>query len=236
MTELFEKINSEVLTDEVKLQISAIFESQVNEAIQAKESELDEANRAEIAEFKETLVDQIDEYLGYFVEEFTKEHEDMVTEGVNASVSKRVLENFSTMVEDFNMKLSDQVIEEEGKVPELTQRLNDAVNKISEKNKELQEALKELALRDRADKVTGALAKEKFMKLAEGLQYELGQEEEYVAKLDFFVEQVNGEVSASKEKLAEGEEGVITEGEQGKKIITEEKHKDTRIQDYLSRL
>jgi len=238
MKELFEKINSEVLTDEVKLQISAIFESQVNEAIKAKEAELEEANRTEIAEFKESLIDQIDEYLGYFVEEFTKENEAQVNEGVLTSVSKRVLENFSSMVEEFNMQLADQTLEEDKKIPELTKRLNDAVTKLGEKNAELQESLRELAIRDRMDLVPGVIAKEKFRKLAEGLSYTLGEEEEFVSKLNFFVESVRSEVTSSAEKLEEPQE-VVEEGTKDEKtVITEstEEKPASRITDYLSRL
>lgn len=50
LKELFESISSDILTDEVKLQIGSIFETSVTEAVAAKEQELEEANRTEIAE------------------------------------------------------------------------------------------------------------------------------------------------------------------------------------------
>jgi len=98
LEQLFEKINSELLTDEIKLEMSAMFESAVNEAIQTKEQELEESNKQEITEFKDSLTTKLDEYLTYFVEEFTQENEQQVEDAVKIQTAEKVLGVFEGIV------------------------------------------------------------------------------------------------------------------------------------------
>lgn len=229
LKELLEKINSEVMTDEVKLQVSAIFESQVNEAIKAKEAELEEANRGEIAEFKENLISQIDEYLGYFVEEFTKENEMQIDETVQISTAKRVLENFASLVDGFHLELSEGKIEESADLVKAKADLNAAVEKVAGLKKELSEATRKIIVAEAASQLDTDSQVEKFTKLSEGVEFDMEASDEFKAKLAFFVESVKAE-AAPAEKI---EESVV----EPKEEVIEESVKDqTRIQSYLSRL
>lgn len=229
LKELLEKINSEVMTDEVKLQVSAIFESQVNEAIKAKEAEMDEANRGEIAEFKENLISQIDEYLGYFVEEFTKENEMQIDETVQISTAKRVLENFASLVDGFHLELSEGKIEESADLVKAKADLNAAVEKVAGLKKELSEATRKIIVAEAASQLDTDSQVEKFTKLCEGVEFDMEAADEFKAKLAFFVESVKVE-AAPADKIEESTEKTT-------EVVIEESVKDqTRIQSYLSRL
>jgi hypothetical protein len=142
LQKLFEQIESEVLTEEVKLQISTLFESAVNEAIAQKEVALEEQNRAEISEFKESMTEQIDEYLNYFVEEFVKENEDLIDNKVKVKTATKILETFSKIVNDFNMELSEEKESCDEELESLKVECNKLTNKLIESKKEIQTVTK----------------------------------------------------------------------------------------------
>lgn len=187
LDKLFETINSEILTEDVKLQLSTIFEAQVNEAVKAKEEELDEKNRAEIAEFKEGLTNQISEYVDYVVEEFLKENEEAIDSKVKVKTAERVLESFIGVMRQFNVQLSEEKIETDGMVETLKADNNKLMAKLSESRKELEIVKKAALIAEAVGKLEIDSEKEKLVGIAEGLEFE---EETFSKKLDVIVQQI----------------------------------------------
>jgi hypothetical protein len=187
LTELFESINSEILTDEVKLQMSTLFEAAINEAVEAKEQELEESNRVEISEFKEELVEQVDEYLNYFVEEYIKENETVVEDYAKVKLAEKVLRNFKQMTEAFNISLSEESISSEDEVEELTAENTKLVNKLIEAKKETELVKKAAFIAEAAEKLDTDIQREKLVEQAKGLEFD---EEIYEAKLQVLVDTI----------------------------------------------
>jgi len=211
LSELFESIQSDILTDEVKLKLSVIFESTVNEAIAAKEVELAEANKVEIEEFKEELLESVDNYLDYFVKEYIKENEQVIEDFSKVKLAEKVLRNFNQMVEAFNISLSDDSIESEEKVEELTAENTKLVNKLIESRKEVQNIKKAAMISEAAEQLDTDIQREKLVEMAKAIEFD---EELFESKLEVIVEKIlNEKEEVVAEKLEEKVEEVKVEKE-----------------------
>lgn len=219
LKELFEGIQSDILTDEIQLKLSTLFEATVNAAIEAKEEELEEANKAEISEFKTELVEQIDEYLSYFCEEYIKENEVVVEDFAKVKLAEKVLRNFGQMCEAFNISLSEESISSEDEIEELQAENNKVINQLIEAKKET-EMVKRAAIIAEASNGLTDLQVEKLIEAAKSVDFE--SEEIFEAKLDTLLEKIVKEdlEEAPAEKLNEQEEVVDQ-----KKVVAESMQK-----------
>lgn len=205
LTELFESINSEILTDEIKLQMSTLFEAAVNEAVEKKEQELAEANREEITEFKGELVEQVDEYLNYFVEEYIKENEAVVEDYHKVKLAEKVLRNFSQMCEAFNVSLSEESISSEDELAEAAEEKTKLVNQLIEARKEVANVKRAAFIAEASDKFETDIQRETFFEAAKKLEFE---EELFEQKLNVLAQSilVKEDTEEVGEKLNEQEE------------------------------
>ena len=146
---LFESIESDVLTESVKLEMSVLFENAINEAVKVKEEELEAKNKLEIEQYQESLTNKIDDYLGLFVEEFIKENASTITESVKLKTAERVLKTFNQIVTDFNIQLDEKVVTDE-------QALTEAKQQINKLTDDLVNAKKEVKMREKAALVNEA--------------------------------------------------------------------------------
>lgn len=225
LEQLFEKINSELLNDEVKLEMTAMFESAVNVAIEAKEAELDESNKQEISEFKDTLTTKLDEYLTYFVEEFTQENEQQVEDAVKVQTAEKVLGVFEGIVNDFNMKLSEDTISNETELEEAKSTINSQTEELLEARKELKELQSEQIVEGIVAKFEVESDQEKFREIAKTITF-TGDTESFKSKLEVLGESiVVVEESTDGERLDEEEEEIL-----------DEETEPTRMSNYVTQL
>lgn len=209
LKELFESIESEILTEEIQLQIATLFESAINEAVKAKELELEESNRVEISEFKEDLVEQVDSYLDYFVKEYIKENEQIVEDFAKVKLAEKVLRNFQQMVEAFNISLSDESIQSEDEVEELKAENTKLVNKLIESRKETQAVKKAAMISEAAEQLETDVQREKLVEMAKSLEFD---EDIFESKLEVLVDKIlTTKEEIKEEKLEEKEEEIIKE-------------------------
>lgn len=214
LKELFESISSEILTDEIKLQLGTIFETSVNEAVAAKEQALDEANRVEIAEFKETLTEQLDSYLDYFVDEYIKENESIVEDYTKVKLAEKVLRNFKQMCEAFNISLSEESISNEDEIDALQTENNKLVNKLIEAKKETALVKKAAYIAEAAQKLETDVQREQLMEKAKGLEFE---EDVFEQKLAVVIESL----LVKREEIVEDKLEEKEEVEEVKPVISE---------------
>ena len=207
LKELFESIESEILTDEVKLQMSTLFESALNEAIEAKEQELEESNREEIQTFKEDLVEQIDSYLDYFTKEYIKENEQVIEDFSKVKLAEKVLRNFQQMVEAFNISLSDESLDSEEEVEELKAENTKLVNKLIESRKETKKIKMAVMISEASENLDTDIQREKLVKMASKLEFD---EELFESKLEVLVDKILAEKEEiTEEKLEEKLEEIV---------------------------
>ena len=183
---LFEQINSEVLTEDVKMSMAVLFENAVQDCVKAKEAKLEEENTAKLVEFKESLIEQVDKYLDYFVEEFTKKNADVIEDSVKVKTAERVLKTFSTIVEDFHLQLEPKKIDAEAMVSETKKQLNDVTKELIEAKKQIKAGEKASIVLEASHKLTTDVQKEKLAAYAKNLQLD-----------DLFEKKVNAFVTAT---------------------------------------
>lgn len=206
LKQLFEKINSELLTEEVQLEMSAIFESAVNAAIAKKEVELDEKNKAEIGEFKEELIGKLDEYLHYFVEEFTRENEKQITDAVKVKTAERVLSTFESIVKDFNLQLSEQTVTDNAELDGAKSKISEQTETILALRKEIQAMQSEKIIVSIAEGLGDDVRKDKFRQLATTVSFI--SEEDYSKKLGILAESVKEKAAPAPAQIVDNVDDV----------------------------
>jgi len=201
LEKLYESISSEILTDDVKLQMATLFESAVNEAITAKEKSLEEQNQVEVSQFKESLTNQVSEYLDYFVEEFVQENEESIDESVKINVACKVLESFDSLVEGFSKEISEEKLEESSKLEELTAEVNKLHTKVLESRGEVQSVRKTAMVLEACQELETDVEVDELVHLAKTVEFD----DIFESKLQVFIEQIISARTSkqSKEKLVE---------------------------------
>ena len=167
------------LSEEFKDKAATIFEAAVKTRIQEQtkilEAKYEEKLSAETETVKEAMVEKVDSYLNYVVEEWMKENELAVERGIRTEIA----EDFITGLKDLFKEHYIDVPEEKYNVlddlttqnKKLEEKLNEQISKNVDLTKEVSESAKAKAI----DEVSNDLAdteKEKFEKMAENVEYD----------------------------------------------------------------
>ena len=167
------------LSEEFKDKAAMIFETAVKTRIQEQtkilEAQYEEKLSAETETVKEAMVEKVDSYLNYVVEEWMKENELAVERGIRTEIA----EDFITGLKDLFKEHYIDVPEEKYNVLDdltnqtktLEGKLNDEISKNVDLTKQVSESAKAKAI----DEVSTDLAdteKEKFEKMAENVEYD----------------------------------------------------------------
>lgn len=220
LTELFESISSEILTEEVKLQLGVLFEEAINSAIKVKEQELqeahdakvleleesqkakeaalDESNATDIATFKEELVEQMDEYLDYFCKEYIKENEQVVEDYAKVKLAEKVLRNFKQMTEAFNISLSEESVSSEDEIAELQTENSKLVNQLIESRKEVETVTKAALISEASAALDTDIQREKLVEMAKNIEYDA---ELFESKLGVLVDTIKAKAEVEAEEV-----------------------------------
>ena len=167
------------LSEEFKDKAATIFEAAVKTRIQEQtkilEAQYEEKLSAETETVKEAMVEKVDSYLNYVVEEWMKENELAVERGIRTEIA----EDFITGLKDLFKEHYIDVPEEKYNVlddltnqnKKLEDKLNEQIAKNVDLSKEVSVSAKEKAINE----VSSDLAdteKEKFEKMAENVEYD----------------------------------------------------------------
>ena len=167
------------LSEEFKDKAATIFEAAVKTRIQEQtkilEAQYEEKLSAETETVKEAMVEKVDSYLNYVVEEWMKENELAVERGIRTEIA----EDFITGLKDLFKEHYIDVPEEKYNVlDDLTnqnKKLEDKLNEQIAKNVDLSKEVSESAKSKAINEVASDLAdteKEKFEKMAENVEYD----------------------------------------------------------------
>ena len=167
------------LSEEFKDKAAMIFETAVKTRIQEQtkilEARYEEKLSVETETVKEAMVEKVDSYLNYVVEEWMKENELAVERGIRTEIA----EDFITGLKDLFKEHYIDVPEEKYNVLDdltnqtktLEGKLNDEISKNVDLTKQVSESAKAKAI----DEVSTDLAdteKEKLEKMAENVEYD----------------------------------------------------------------
>jgi hypothetical protein len=171
-------IGDEKLTEEFKARATTIFEAavkyKVKEAKKKMQTSYEEKLKEEVNSTKAELVEKVDSYLNYVVEEWMKSNEIAVERGIKGEIAEDFITGLKKLFEDHYINVPDEkydVLEDQAsKIEELNKKLNEQI----ESNVKLNSEIGKLIRKDIVEEVASGLTdtnKEKFSKLAEEIEY-----------------------------------------------------------------
>lgn len=215
--------SGEELSEDFRDKATAIFEAAVKRKLEEELAVIEEAYaqtlEEQVASIHEELSNNVDDYLNYVVENWMVENEIAIEAGLRTELTEDFIsglhnlfiENYIDIPED---KVS--VIEEMGaKVEELTDKLNEEIERNVALNKMLSESQQVEVFNQMTEGLT-ATQVDKLKTLAEGITY--NSVEEYAEKISTLKESYfpNSAVNAPREL------DLIEPGTEGKTMIAEE--------------
>ena len=166
------------LSEEFKQKAATIFETAIKSKVKAESKRLEGEYENKLKENTEShkaeMVEKVDSYLNYVVEEWMKENQIAIERGIKGEIAEDFIGGLKKLFEDHYIDVPDDkynVLEDQAsKIEELEKKLNESIDK----NVELNKANGELKRQDIIDETSEDLAdtaKEKFNKLAEEVEY-----------------------------------------------------------------
>ena len=207
----------EDLSEDFKSKAATIFEaavkSKVNDAKKKMHASYEEKLKEEVETTKSELVEKVDSYLNYVVEEWMQDNKLAIERGIKGEIAEDFISGLKKLFEDHYIDVPDEkydVLEDQAsKIEDLEKKLNEQIEKNVEQNKAIGE-LKRQDIIDEASKDLADTAKEKFNKLAE--EVEFSNEEDFKTKVSTIKESYFGakkESSTEIDDVAVGNESQV---------------------------
>jgi len=171
-------IGDEKLTEEFKQKAATIFEAAIKSKMKVEKQKIEDGYKKKLKEEIDTakaeLVEKVDSYLNYVVEEWMKQNEIAIERGIKGEIAEDFISGLKKLFEDHYINVPDEkydVLEDQAsKIEELNNKLNEQI----EANVKLNSEIGKLTRKDIVDEVSAGLPetnKEKFNKLAEEVEY-----------------------------------------------------------------
>ena len=211
-------IAGEELSEEFKEKTRTIFEAAVKSKLAEETKKIEEAFEARLSEQVETvkseLAEKMDKFLNYVAEEWKKENEIELHNGIKLEMAESFMSGMKALFEENNVQLPEDkydVLEEmTSKLDEMEEKLNEQI----EKNMSLNGTIKTFVKESVVAEVSKGLAQtqaEKLASLAEGVEFE--SEESFKSKLETIKENYFPKAKVElKEDIATGEVASPAEG------------------------
>ena len=170
--------DGEDLSEEFKQKASTIFEAAVKaklvEEIEKLEGEYESKVAEKVEETKSEIVEKVDAYLNYVVEEWMKENELAIEKGLRAEITEDFIGGLKSLFESHYINVPQEKYDViEAQTAEI-EKLKEEVNQTIEKNVELNQAIGQHVRQDIINDVSSDLAEtesEKLKGLAESIEY-----------------------------------------------------------------
>ena len=142
------------LSDEFKGKAATIFEAAIKSKLSAEIDRLEEKYNEELAEeistTKADLVEKVDSYLNYVVEQWMEDNKVAVQAGLRTEIAEKFMNNLKDLFVESYIDVPeskvDLVDELAGEVEELEEKLNESTGKIIEMTGELEEFKREAVI------------------------------------------------------------------------------------------
>ena len=176
-------------SEEFKTQTVAVFEAAVHEKVLAERASLEEKFESDLQEqvdaTVEELVEKVDQYLDYVVENWMADNAVAVESNLKVEVAESLLTSIKGLVTEHNLEIDqeqlDHAAELEIKLEEATNKYNEVVEQMIEAKEAKQQADIEVAFKSISEELTDTQA-EKLRVLSEGISFETT--EDYSKKLE----------------------------------------------------
>lgn len=196
MKEDIESIFGEDLSEEFRTKATSIFEAaviaRVNNEMEKVTAKLEEQTSSQLIEFKEALVEKVDGYLNYVVEQYMEENKLAVESGLRTEIAEDFITGMKELFQEHYIEVPEEkydVLDElQAKSEVLQTSLDEVINESIELAKELN-ALKAASILDEQTKDLASTEAEKLKKLVEGVDFDsedLYREKVSVIKENYF--------------------------------------------------
>jgi len=177
------------LSEEFKRKAATVFEAAVKSKVRDEVSRLEDEYKTELDENMKTtkseLVEKVDTYLNYVVEEWMKENELAIERGLKGEIAEDFISGLKQLFEDHYVDIPDEKYDVLGaqsdKISELENKLNETIEKVVTLNN----ANASLAREQVISEISKDLAEteiEKFKSLTDDVEFT--NEESFKEKLD----------------------------------------------------
>jgi len=235
---ILEKLDSEVFTSDMKSELLESFDSMVDvkssekamAIVEAKQAEYETYINEEIATHKAELADKLDAYLDQVIETFMTENEIAIEEAVKTEKMDAVLEGFNSLLLTAGvdlMHISEAKAEDDNEVVvalgEANESNDELVEQIVTLKAQNEELLKTGLIQEEMAGLT-VIQKEKFVKLAETLDFDIKNPTKFMAQLDAIKSTVSDvKVTEAKIVIDETPAEIVTEKKQETEEVIVEK-------------
>ena len=196
------------LSEDFKSKATSIFEAaviaRVNAEMEKVASSLEEKYAADVADYKDSIVERIDSYLNYVVENWMQENELALENGLRTEIAEDFMSGLKVLFKEHYIEVPEErydvIGELQANAEELGTKLDEAINRSVELNKEVT-SLKRAAVVEEMSKDLADTEAAKLGKLLEGVDFEnesLYREKVSVIKENYF----------PKSNLTEGQKSV----------------------------
>jgi hypothetical protein len=225
-------VNGEDLTEEFKTKAATIFEAAVVTRVKAEIAKIEEQFESKLAEqveeIKEGMVEQVDGYLNYVVEQWMTDNELALENGMKAEILESFVSGMKGLFEQHYVEMPEEKFDILG---ELEEQVEDIKSKLDEQlatNVELTKKINEMARQTAISEISSEMADtdaEKFNSFAEELSFE--DSESFKTKLQTIKENYFGKKATTSVSSPVTDEPVT---------LTEEKSVDPVMAHYLRAL
>ena len=192
------------LSEEFKQKAATVFEaaikSKVKDIAEEIEADYNKKFEEETSKAKDELVEKVDSYLAYVVEEWMKENELALERGIKGEIAEDFISGLKKLFEDHYIDVPDEkynVLEDQAsKIETLEKKLNESIEKNVELSKENGKYIRQSIIDEASDNLAET-QKEKFNKLAEEIDYK--NEEDFRNKVATIKESYFGKKDSSGE-------------------------------------
>ena len=191
------------LSEEFKQKAATIFEAAIKAKVKEESQRLQGEYETKLKEDTEThkaeLVEKVDSYLNYVVEEWMQENKIAIERGIKGEIAEDFIGGLKKLFEDHYIDVPDEkynVLEDQAsKIEDLEKKLNEEIEKNVKLNKDNGELKKEEIIKKSSEDLTDVEA-EKFNKLAEEVEY--SSEEDFTSKVKTIKESYFGKKEEAK--------------------------------------
>lgn len=206
-------IFGEDLSEEFRQKATSIFEAaviaRVNNEIERITTALEEKYSAEIVEYKDNIVEKVDSYLNYVVENWMEENQLAIENGLRTEIAEDFITGLKVLFKEHYIEVPEEkydvIGELQSKVEDLEENLDVQLENNVNLNAEVSELKKQLIIKEMTDDLADTEVN-KLGKLLEGVEFEndeIYREKVKVIKENYFPADAHKESVTSQQALIE---------------------------------
>jgi hypothetical protein len=167
----------EALTEETREKISVLFEAAVNTQVSLEVARIEEELDAQLTEavesHQETILENLESYLDYAINEWVKTNEIAIESSLRADIMESFVEGLKNLFKEHYVEVPEEKVDVLGELSAENEALSDKLNESINENIELKKAIFEIEKHSALKEVSEGLAAtqvEKLQTLAEGVE------------------------------------------------------------------